>query len=135
MAPQAQVSASSERIATGQLAVKAVDLSLDGWPGDYTREWATLGEGAGAWISLLWTTPRVLESIVLADRRNSDDRVTGGTLIFSDGSEARVGSLPNDGSPLTVSFSPKTVTSVRFVVTSVSSTTSNVGLAEIEALA
>ena len=33
---------------TGQLVSKAVDGVADGYPGDYTREWATVGQGAGA---------------------------------------------------------------------------------------
>ena len=55
------------------------------------------------------------------------------TITFSDGSSVSVGVLPNDGSPLTLSFAAKTVTSLRFTITAVSSTTQNIGLAEIQA--
>ena len=48
IAPLGAVTASSEALADGQQAVKAVDEVIDGWPGDFTREWATLSEGAGA---------------------------------------------------------------------------------------
>ncbi|MBI4687480.1 MAG: hypothetical protein HY756_06840, partial [Nitrospirae bacterium] len=44
IAPLAIVSASSENPATGQLAAKAVDTVKDGYPGDYTKEWATQGQ-------------------------------------------------------------------------------------------
>lgn len=39
-----------------------------------------------------------------------------GALTFSDGSTIIVGSIPYQSQPLTISFSPKTVTSVRFTV-------------------
>ena len=69
VASLATVTASSENPADGQLAVKAVDGVIDGFPGDYTREWATAGEGAGAWINLAWSSPKTLTSISLYDRR------------------------------------------------------------------
>ena len=133
VAPLAAVTASSENASTGQLAVKAVDGSADGYPGDYTHEWATLGEGAGAWLNLAWSSPQALTSITLFDRPNPDDQITGGTVTFSDGSSLAVGVLPNDGSPLTLTFAAKTVTSLKLTITSVSSTTQNIGLAEIQA--
>ena len=83
---------------------------------------------------MLWSAPRTLSSIRLYDRPNSDDRITGGTLTFSDGSTVTVPSLNNAGSATTVTFSARSVTSVRLTVTSVSSTTTNVGLAEIQAM-
>ena len=107
--------------------------SADGYPGDYTHEWATLGEGAGAWLNLAWSSPQALTSITLFDRPNPDDQITGGTVTFSDGSSLAVGVLPNDGSPLTLTFAAKTVTSLKLTITSVSSTTQNIGLAEIQA--
>ena len=135
VAPQATVTASSENPADGQTAVKAVDGVIDGYPGDYTREWATNGQGVGAWINLAWSTPKTLSSISVYDRPNLDDQITGGTLSFSDGSTLPVGTLPNNGAVLTLNFAPRAVTSVRLTVTSVSATTSNVGLAEIQAFA
>jgi len=42
--------------------------------------------------------------VVLYDRPNATDQITGGTLTFSDGSSVAVGSLANDGSPVTVAF-------------------------------
>ena len=53
IAPLAAVTASSET--PPSLAIKAVDGVIDGYPGDESREWATLGEGVGAWIQLDWT--------------------------------------------------------------------------------
>jgi hypothetical protein len=126
------VRASSENSTDGQLAVKVVDRVIDGWPGDHTREWATAGEKAGAWIELSWNTPQSLESVALYDRPNSNDHILAGTLRFSDGSSVPVGRLDNSGDATSVRFAARTVTSVRFTIDSVAATTSNVGLAEFE---
>jgi len=73
VAPSATVTASSQNTANGQLAVKAVDGVIDGYPGDYTREWATTGQGAGAWIQLTWAYPYVVDRVMLYDRPNGSD--------------------------------------------------------------
>ena len=70
---------------------------------------------------------------VLYDRPNPDDQVTGGQLKFSDGSTVTVPSLDNGGAGVTVTFTARTVTSLRFTATTVSSTTTNVGLSELQA--
>jgi hypothetical protein len=129
----ATVTASSQNVSTGQVAVKAVDGSTSGYPGDYTHEWATVGQGAGAWLNLAWSTPQTLTSITLYDRPNLNDQITGGTITFSDGSTLTVGVLPNDGSPYTLTFPARTVTNLLLTITSVSATTKNIGLAEIQA--
>jgi len=132
IAPLATVTASSENATDGQQAIKAVDGVVDGWPGDYTREWATSGQRVGAWIKLSWSTSYMVDKIVLYDRPNSNDRVTGGTLTFSDGTSISVTSLSNNGAAKTVILPPRNVNSVTFTITSVSAGTQNVGLAEIE---
>jgi len=135
VASSASVTCSSENRSTSQTCVKAIDGVIDGWPGDYTKEWATLGEGAGAWIMLDWgSTAYTIDRVLLYDRRNTDDQALSGILEFSDGTIVNVGSLPNDGTtPLQVNLSsPITITSMKFTVTSVSSNTFNVGLGEIE---
>ena len=126
------ITASSEDTSTGQLAVKAVDGVVDGFPGDYTKEWATVGGKAGSWIRLDWSSAYTVDHVVLYDRPNLKDQVLGGTLLFSDGTSVSVGSLPNDGTGLTVTFAPRTATWVRFTVNSVTSTTQNVGLSELQ---
>lgn len=126
------VSASSENLATGQAAVKVVDGSVLGYPADHTREWATVGGKAGSWVQLTWGAPVTVNRVVLHDRPNLIDQVMGAQLVFSDGSRVETGSLNNSGST-TVSFSARTVTSLRVEVTSVSSGTVNIGLAELEA--
>ena len=56
----------------------------------------------------------------------------GGVLLFSDGTSVTVGALPNAGGPLVINFSTRSITSLQFTVTAVSSSTGNVGLAEIQ---
>ena len=126
------VNASSQNSSTGQTAVKAVDGSATGYPGDSTREWATSGGKAGSWIQLNWSSPVTIDRVVLYDRPNSDDRVTAGNLVFSSGAQVAVTSLANAGTATEFTFSLRTVTSVRLNITQVSSTTHNVGLAEFE---
>jgi LmbE family N-acetylglucosaminyl deacetylase len=133
VAGTATVTASSQNTSTGQTAVKAVDGVIDGYPGDYTKEWATLSGKAGSYLNLAWASPVSLTSVVLYDRPNTDDQVTGGTLTFSDGSTVAVPSLSNTGAATTVAFSAKSTTSLRFTATSVSTTTVNIGLAELQA--
>ena len=135
VAPKATVTASSEDAAAGQSAAKAVDGFTDGYPdGNATHEWATVGGTTGSWLKLDWGARKYsLDHLVIYDRPNSNDRITGATLTFSDGSTANVPSLPNNGAPLTVNFPVVLTSSVKLTVTSVSSVTHNVGLAEIEA--
>ena len=121
VAPSAVATASSENAADGQTAAKAIDGIADGYPGDYTREWATQAGKAGSWLNLAWTTPVTVSHVVLRDRPNSDDNITVG-----------VGALDPTGAATTVDFPARSTTSVRFTVTAVSSSTLNVGLAEIE---
>jgi lysophospholipase L1-like esterase len=132
IAALATVTASSEATSTNQQAIKAVDGVPDGWPGDYTREWATLGERTGAWLKLSWSSAYSVDHVVLYDRPNTNDRITGATLTFSDGATVAVGALINNGSAVTVNFTPHTTTSLTLTVTSVSGATLNIGLAEIE---
>jgi LmbE family N-acetylglucosaminyl deacetylase len=132
IASLATVTASSENSGTSQQAVKAVDGVLDGYPGDYTREWATLNGLAGSWLELNWATFYQVDHVVLYDRPNSDDQITGATLTFSDGSTVTVGALNNAGAGVTINFTPKLTTRVRLTVTTVSGTTHNAGLSELE---
>jgi LmbE family N-acetylglucosaminyl deacetylase len=134
LATIATVTVSSETPAYQQLGIKAVDGIVDGSPspGDYTKEWATNGQLAGAWIRLTWTGPVSTSQVVLYDRPNATDNVTSGTLSFSDGSTVPVGALPNGGTALTVSFAQRTVTWVQFTVNS--AVGQNIGLSEIAVL-
>ena len=132
IAPLATVTASSENISTGQLAVKAVDGVPDGYPVDYTKEWATLNEKSGAWIQLTWSSANTVDRIILYDRPNTNDQILSATLSFSDGSTLQVGPLDNAGGATEYTFSAKVITSVTMTVDQTSSSSSNIGLAEIE---
>lgn len=130
IAPSASVSVSSENTSTGQLGIKAVDKVINGWPSDSTKEWATVRQLAGAWITLSWGQPQEISQIRLYDRPNLTDNIRSGTLFFSDGSSIPVGTLPNSGTRFSVDFASKSVTWIRFRVDS--AVGSNIGLAEIE---
>jgi hypothetical protein len=118
--------------AGGQEASKIRDGFTDGYPTDFSHEWASVGQGAGAWAQLTWGSAQTVSSATLFDRPNADDNVLSGTLTFSDGSSVAVGALTNSGAGVTVSFAARSVTWVRFTVNSVSANTYNVGLAELE---
>ena len=127
------VTASSQNTASGQTALKAVDGVMAGYPAAATREWATVGGKAGSYLNLAFPAAVTLSRVVLSDRPNTADQVTGGTLTFSDGSTAAVPALDNAGQATSISFPDTATTSVRLTVTTVSGTTRNVGLAEIQA--
>ncbi|KAM0752192.1 hypothetical protein T439DRAFT_312308 [Meredithblackwellia eburnea MCA 4105] len=137
LAYSASITASSQDSNDGSLAVRAIDGQIGGYTadgtGDQTLEWSSDHQGAGATLTLTWTSTVKISKVTLYDRPNLDDQVTGGTLTFSDGTSVTVPSLPNDGSALSVTFSSKSTTSLKFTVTSVSSTTQNIGLSEIQA--
>jgi len=127
-----QATASSSSFATGQGAAAAVDGVISGYPANPGSEWASRGEKAGAWLNLSWSSAVTASRIVLYDRPNGSDQVTAGRITFSDGSTVTVPSLDNGGQATTISFSPRRITSLRFTVTSVSQSTQNIGLSEIQ---
>ncbi|CVK19940.1 DUF7402 domain-containing protein [Sporomusa sphaeroides] len=126
----ANVSVSSENESTNQLGIKAIDGIADGYPRFPTNEWATKGETSGAWIQLSWLQTYTINKIVLYDRPNLNDHITGAVLTFSDGSLIKTGPLPNNGSACEISFSAKKINWFKLTVESAEG--SNVGLAEIE---
>jgi len=131
LALSAIATASSQSTSTNQTADKAIDAVITGYPGDYTKEWATFG-GAGSWLKLTWSSPQTVDNIVLYDRPNLVDQITSGNIQFSDGSSVTIGTLNNNGSAVPITFSAKTITSLQLNITSVSASTQNVGLSEIQ---
>ncbi|WP_267446067.1 PIG-L family deacetylase [Curtobacterium sp. GC_Cur_2] len=119
--------------ADGQTVAKGVDGIVSGYPKNSAAEWVAPWGRTGVWYQLDWSSSVSLQRIVLNDRPNLSDHITSGTLTFSDGSQVQVGSLPDDGSALTVDFSARNVKWVRFTTTGVSNSTTNVGLSEIRA--
>lgn len=92
-------------------------------------EWASSGQ-QNPWIKLTWESPRIINRIRLYDRANTTDNANGGTLTFSDGSSIPVSGIPTNGTMKEQTFSPKTITWVKFQVES--GTGPNVGLSEFE---
>jgi len=133
LAMLATATASSQNTAYSQTAAKAIDGVIDGYPGDYTKEWATVGGKAGSWLTLTWSSPVTLNTVVLYDRPNGSDQITSATLTFSNGTQIAVGALPASDAPVTVNVPNITTTTLTMTVNSVSASTQNVGLAEIQA--
>ncbi len=117
----------------GYTAEAAIDGIVGGYPEDISAEWASNGEKESATLRLNWDKPQIVNRIWLFDRPNTHaDQVTAGKLVFSDDSTITVGQLPDDASATKeITFPPKKVTWLKFVVTAVKSETQNIGLAEI----
>jgi hypothetical protein len=95
------------------------------------NQWVSDGEKTTAMIRLSWNSIEKVSRIWLFDNPGLKDQITAGMLVFSDGSTIKVGELPNDaGSCRQIMFDEKEITWVAFMVTSVSETTRNAGLAE-----
>lgn len=64
VAPLADAQASSQSVS--QPASAAIDKVTDGYPGDYTKEWATEGQGVGAVLTLTWTQLYTIYSVTVS---------------------------------------------------------------------
>ncbi len=84
-------------------------------------------------MRLNWDKPYIINRIWLFDRPNTHaDQIISGRLTFSDGSTIKVGELPDDASAAKeVTFSPRKVEWLEFVVENVKPQTQNIGLSEI----
>jgi hypothetical protein len=111
----------------------AVDGVVGGFPNNLSQEWASKDEKAGAWIKLSWDGPQKIDRVLLFDRPNTLDQVTGGTLTFSDGSTIELEKPLADTavSGVEITFPAKTATWVKFTVTAVKKDSPNIGLSEI----
>jgi hypothetical protein len=113
-------------------AIDGVVSGYDGMGGNPKKEWASSGGRAGTTLLLTWTQNFSINSVVLFDRPNLNDQITGGTILFSDGTLVQVPSLVNNGAATNVTFPTVSASTLLFTVTSVSSTTGSAGLAEIK---
>ena len=90
---------------------------------DGDGEWACKGSVSSSgsmyypWVLLEWDDSVEIEKVILYDRVNLTDHLSGGTLTMSDGSSFGVLEIPNDGSPKVVSFPSRKVKWVRFQTT------------------
>jgi len=124
LATSATVTASS--VYSSQYAAANVIDGIVGLQG--TGEWASNSE-ANPWIQLSWSSSHIVNKIVLYDRPDSSDWSQGGTLTFSDGSSVTVTGIPNNGTAKVITFADKSITWVKFQVTSSSGCN---GLAEFQ---
>ena len=119
--PKAKAEASSEQ-------PNRIAACVQGGP---NAEWVSTSNSEGEWIRLSWDEPVTIQKVALQDRGNLKDQIMAGHLEFSDDSPiVEIDELPNDGSPLTSSFTPRQVLWVKFVIDQVSPETINVGLKE-----
>lgn len=131
VAMQATVTVSSTY--PGYSATGAIDGVVDGYPNDYTKEWASNCEKAGAWLKLNWYVYKTIRKIKIYDRINLNDQVTSGNLTWNGGQVYFNSPLPNSGqSPLVIELLSPSSTWLQFNVDGVSLTTYAAGLAEIE---
>ena len=97
-------------------------------------EWASKGQGVGAWAKLEWTSGQTISAVRLFDRPNTKDHILMGTLEFSDGTKVSVGSLPDNGHTgraINLETPLENITWVKYTVDGVRVTT-NIGLSEFE---
>jgi len=118
--------------AGGYRAEALVDGAAEGFPANLAAEWASKGGGVGTKVKLSWSEPIKIACVWLFDRPNPADHVQAAQIIFSDGSTAQVGDLPNDGAtPFKLSFPEKTITWMEIVITKVGPRNKNAGFSEI----
>lgn len=129
IAPLAKVSVSS--LFEGYSASSVVDGIVDGYPSSISSEWASQGEKEGASVTLVWDQPRKISRVWLFDRPVKTDQILSGKLLFDDGTEIMVDSLPDNAfKGREISFPHKKTQSLSFVVTKVKEGTQNIGLSE-----
>ena len=103
---------------------------------DGEGEWAIADSAADKWIELGWDSAQKIRRIILFDRELADQNASAGTLTFTHADNSTttqaVTGIAADGSPKIVDFAQKTVTKVRFTITTSSGT--QPGLAEFVVL-
>ncbi|KAJ0427038.1 hypothetical protein BJY00DRAFT_7209 [Aspergillus carlsbadensis] len=132
IALRARVTASSANTAADQTPDKAIDASAGGFPAKHTHEWVSNGGKTGSWLTLSWETQQVVSKVVLYDRPNLDDQITGGVIEFDNGERLDTGELNNYGTATSFDVEDRTVRSLTIRITAVSPSTMNVGLSEVQ---
>lgn len=95
-----------------------------------TGEWVSTE--TNPWVQVRWVNSHQIDRVVLHDRVSTSSNVNGGTLTFSDGTSVAVTGVPANGTAKVVSFTPKSVTWVRFQAAGGTGTGN--GLAELRVL-
>ncbi|KAK4052092.1 hypothetical protein OIV83_002386 [Microbotryomycetes sp. JL201] len=114
---------------------RAIDGVINGYTsngkGNYSAEWASNGETIGAWLNLTWPAYYMIDSLVLYDRPNDNDWITGAHIDFDDGSSLDVPALKNVQGGTVLNFTAVNASSLQMTVTSAGPNSQSVGLAEI----
>ena len=108
LAPLASVSGPGKDLQAVIDGVKQQD-GLGEWIGGGAETW-TGRRSSPKGLQLAWQRPQKINKIVLYDRPTLDQHFASLTVRFSDGSKLEICGIPNDGSPKTVVFEPRTIT-------------------------
>lgn len=112
----------------------AIDGILGGNPDNNLEEWASDGEGEGAWIRLSWDEPVSINRIALFDRPNPADQILSGSVLLDGNTQIVFDALPNDGKRgVEIHFPEEKISELMVVVTNVREGTINAGLSEVAA--
>ena len=127
LALQAKVSVSS--LAEGYSEKGVNDGIVDGFPGHPENEWAS-NQTVNSWVRLTWDKKVTVGKIWLFDRPYQYEQILSCGLKMSDGTIIELGALSNvEGEGLEITFEPKEVVWIEFVVLGVGNST-NSGLSE-----
>ncbi|GAA5844091.1 hypothetical protein JCM9279_003731 [Rhodotorula babjevae] len=119
-------------------AQKAASSWIGGWDpakaadGKTYTTWVTNNELAGSWFGLQFSGETSINQVVLYGRPSASQQVTNCAIQFSDQSILPLGPLNADGSATTFNFTAKSTSSLFWGALAVTSTATQVGLAEIQ---
>lgn len=94
------------------------------------KEWVAAGTGVGSWMQLTWPHPVELNQLVLVTSSKDTQRVSAGFFTFSDNSSLQATLDPAERAT-TVAFASRTITSVRFSVSTMAPESSLAAMAEL----
>ncbi len=98
-------------------------------PEGVENEWASQAE-ANPTITLAWTAPITVGTIVLYDRGGSSDNIMGGEIVFSDGTTIEFDGMPGGAEPFYIDVADITTDTITINCTNTEGP--NPGFAEIE---
>lgn len=127
LAPRAAVSGKGTDLRAAVDGVKR-QTGTGEWIGGSPNAW--YGWITYPWLELKWKTSQKVNKVVLYDHPPHEEHMAACVLKFSDGSEVHVTAVPNDGTPKTVVFAPRTVAGMTLEV--VDGIGENIGLSELE---
>lgn len=132
IAPEAAVTASSTRPGHSTKALVDGEIGVDVLKARY--DWVSEGERDGAWVQLTWDVPRHLEYVLIYPSAAFERKLSGGRLVFSDGTELEVRFPEEPGAAAIVPAPYGAVEWVRFEAGPPVQPDGHVGLSEIMAL-